>query len=120
MKFPNTPQLKEWLERDHHLTLASKTEVEVDAAQFHAFRKQLHTQGDHKHRDSLKEAEALDQVALFAALTYQEAKKQPSEACFVANTGTKPPEPETTAAKPETQPPINDIIRAIHFCTAEV
>src|SRR5437762_11382066 len=85
MKFPNTPQLKEWLERDHP-ELAIRTEFEIDAAQFHRFRKQLREQGDHKHRDSLKEAEALDQVALFAALTYQEAKK-PAEACQVINTG---------------------------------
>src|SRR5438552_2736759 len=76
MKFPNTPQLKEWLERDHP-ELALKTEFQVDAARFHAFRKQLHAQGDHQDPkgDRQKEAEALDQVALFALLTYQEPKK---------------------------------------------
>src|SRR5438093_875066 len=71
MKFPNTPQLKKWLQRDHPL-MAASTEFEVPEERYEAFRKQLHSQGDHKHRDSLKEADALDQVALFAALTYQE------------------------------------------------
>src|SRR5439155_25977423 len=76
MKFPNTPQLKEWLERDHP-ELAIQSEFEVDAARFHAFRKQLHAQGDHKDRkgNREREADALDQVALFTALTYQEPKK---------------------------------------------
>src|SRR3989442_707788 len=90
MKFPNTPQLKEWLQRDHP-ELAIQTEFEVDAARFHAFRKQLHTQGDHKHRDSLKEAEALDQVALFATLTYQEPKKPSATAATTATGGNPRP-----------------------------
>ena len=72
MKFPNTPQLKAWLERDHP-ELAMKSEFEVDDAAYRHFRKQLHTQGDHKS------AEALDQVALFAALTYSPPKR-PAEA----------------------------------------
>src|SRR6266566_1891613 len=86
MKFPNTPELTNWLQRDHP-NLAAELEFEVDAARFHAFRKQLHAQGDHKHRDSLKEAEALDQVALFAALTYK-----PSIRLKVADAITKTPE----------------------------
>ena len=104
MKFANTPQLKEWLERDHP-ELAAQADFDIDPARFHAFRKQLHAQGDHKHPNREKEADVLDLAALFAALTYQEAKK-PAEACFVSNTGAKPPEPETIAAKPETQPSV--------------
>src|SRR2546428_1638239 len=78
MKFPNTSQLKEWLERDHP-ELAMKTEFEVDDAAFRHFRKQLHAQGDHKDPkgNRQKEAEALDQVALFATLTWQPAQKHP-------------------------------------------
>src|SRR5947208_6869645 len=75
MKFSNTPQLKEWLERDHP-ELAIQTKFELDAAAYQAFRKQLHSQGDHKDpRDRQKEAEALNQAALFVALTYQGPKK---------------------------------------------
>src|SRR5436309_2143771 len=75
MRFKNTPPLKAWLERDHP-ELAIQTEFELDAARFHAFRKQLHTQGDHRDPkgDRQKEAEALDLAALFATLTWQGPK----------------------------------------------
>src|SRR5438093_13671494 len=80
MKFPNTPQLREWLQREH-TELALKTEFEVDDIAFRHFRNQLHAQGDHKDPkgDRQREAEVLDQAALFATLTWQAPKKPKTE-----------------------------------------